>query len=151
MAANLYNSDSILPRFTSSLFELAETMGDDNIFISIYESNSKDSTKAMLTMFDAELSRRNIPHHIQMEDNHNHIGLEGRFDRIKFLAQVRNKVYDALEVEPGARYKSRVSRVLWLNDIIFDSTAALQLLNTNKGDYDVACSLDFVPLGVYDT
>jgi alpha-1,3-mannosyltransferase len=151
VAANLFNSEAILPRFSASLFELAKAVGEDNIFISIYESNSNDKTKEMLTRFEADLTRQKVPHHIEMASTHDHIGVEGNYNRIDFLAKLRNKVYDALDVQPGASYKSRVNRVLWLNDILFDSASALDLLNTNEGRYDVACGLDYVPLGVYDT
>jgi alpha-1,3-mannosyltransferase len=151
VAANLYNSEAILPRFSASLFELAKAVGEDNIFISIYESNSKDRTKAKLSQFEADLSQRKIPHRIEMATTNDHIGVEGNYNRIEFLANTRNKVYEALEVQPGASYKARVNKVLWLNDILFDSSSALDLLNTNGGHFDVACGLDYVPLGVYDT
>jgi alpha-1,3-mannosyltransferase len=151
VAANLYNSETILPRFTASLYELAESVGYDNLFISIYESNSEDQTKSMLSDFDVELTRRSIPHLIKMENVHNHIGVHGNFDRIAFLADVRNKVYEALDVGEGLKYKSRVDRVVWLNDVIFDSGDVLKLLDTNGGDFDVACGIDHIPLGMYDT
>lgn len=151
VAANLYNSEAILPRFSASLFELAKAVGEDNIFISIYESNSNDKTKAMLARFEADLRKRRVPHHIEMATTNDHIGVEGNYNRIEFLAKTRNRVYDALEVQPGSSYKARVNRVLWLNDVLFDSSSVLDLLNTNEGRFDVACGLDYVPLGVYDT
>lgn len=151
VAANLYNSEAILPQFTSSLIELAKTIGQDNIFISIYESNSNDKTKAMLSQFDETLTNQSIPHHIEMASTHNHIGVSGAFNRIEFLADLRNKVYKSLDVAPGINYKPRVNRVLWLNDVLFKSSDALTLLNTNGGHYDLACGLDYVPIGFYDT
>ncbi|UZJ52160.1 hypothetical protein CBS101457_001480 [Exobasidium rhododendri] len=151
VAANLYNSEKILPRFTASLHGLAELVGKDNIFISIYESNSDDATKSILSQFDNELTQQKIPHRIMMEDTHNHIGVQGNYDRIEFLAHVRNKVYDALDTVEGLQYKSKVTRVIWLNDIIFDPSDALKLLDTNAGNFDVACAIDHVPLGFYDT
>ena len=152
VAANLYNSEAILPRFTASIFELAEAVQRDKLFVSIYESNSEDSTKLILSRFGDEMTRRGIAHHIEVTDSHNHIGVQGDNDRIRFLANVRNKVYNVLDdTEAGRKVKPLIKRVLWLNDIVFDSRAALELLNTNEARYDVACGLDFVPLGLYDT
>jgi hypothetical protein len=43
--------------------------------------------------------------------------------------------------------------VLWLNDVLFKSADMMRLLETQRGDYDVACAMDFggALLGLYDT
>lgn len=131
--------------------ELAKTLGQDNVFISIYESNSDDNTKALLSQFDKTLTNHSIPHRIEMASTANHIGVKGAWRRIEFLADLRNKVYNALDVAPGIEYKPRVNRVLWLNDVLFKLEDVLTLLNTNGGHYDLACGFDYVPIGFYDT
>lgn len=92
-----------------------------------------------------------IPHHIQLDDTHNHIGWEGAWSRVEFLANVRNKVYDVLDTPKGIPYKSRIKKVLWLNDIYFTPETVLRLLDTNNGKFDVACGLDYISIGIYDT
>ena len=42
-------------------------------------------------------------------------------------------------------------KVIWINDILFESSTVHQLLNTEGGQFDQACAMDYCWLGFYDT
>ncbi|KAI7830904.1 cryptococcal mannosyltransferase 1-domain-containing protein [Kickxella alabastrina] len=48
VAANLYNSERVLANMAAQLLVLADIMGSDRVFISIYENGSTDKTKDIL-------------------------------------------------------------------------------------------------------
>ncbi|KXJ95987.1 cryptococcal mannosyltransferase 1-domain-containing protein, partial [Microdochium bolleyi] len=68
--------------------------------------------------------------------------------RIPYLSRVRNQALEPLlQLDP-----QRYEKVLWLNDVVFDTQDLVTLLATNKGDYAAACSMDFKnPPFYYDT
>ncbi|KAJ2811318.1 hypothetical protein FBU31_007803, partial [Coemansia sp. 'formosensis'] len=92
IAANLYNSEKVLPNMAVQFILLAETLGRSRVFISIYENGSKDKTKDILHQFDETLNALGIPHRIVAEDapkpEHVH--------RIEYLAKVRNRAMEPL-------------------------------------------------------
>ncbi|KAH6898671.1 glycosyltransferase family 69 protein [Thelonectria olida] len=161
-----WNDAHVLWRFwNEALLKLTEALGKENVFVSIHESGSWDTTKDALAALDAELARRGVPRHIEMTNElHSEMikvgwqGEEGWVDtptgkqkrRIPFLANLRNKTLrDLLELhKQGITF----DKVLFLNDVIFTPDDVLKLLNTNNGEYAAACSLDFDnPPLYYDT
>lgn len=91
---------------------------------------------------------------------------EERVQRITYLAEVRNKLMRPLyaptneSLNDGVTHVNRTfDRVFFLNDVLFDPIEAAQLVMatnldpvTNRTDYDVACSIDFVAKFMfYDT
>lgn len=171
ISANLYQSENILPQFTRNLIELSEVLGSENVFISIYESNSVDSTKSLLKDFDQRLTEIGIRHKIISDNVGKHKGV-AQSGRIKFLANARNKAQNAFyEAFPENavvdssssssdssmtssstfQQTNKFDKVLWLNDIVFETRDVLELLSTNGGGFDQACGMDFFPLGLYDT
>lgn len=138
IAANLYNNEAILRRFTSTLVDLTESLGKENVFISIYESNSKDRTKDLLADFDQQLNNQGIKHKIQSENFGHHFDGDAN-GRIKFLASVRNKAQEAFY---GSPLNQKFDRVIWFNDVVFEKEEILELINTNRGDYDQVCGID---------
>ncbi|KAJ2816134.1 hypothetical protein GGI24_005816, partial [Coemansia furcata] len=92
IAANLYNSENILPNMALQLLALADTLGHSRVFISIYENGSKDKTKEILGQFNSTLNTLSIAHQIRTDEaprpEHIH--------RIEYLANVRNLALEPL-------------------------------------------------------
>ena len=147
IVSNLYNSEEILPAYSSSLQRLIEMLGVDNVFVSIYESHSTDQTKPMLRQLDRELAQSNVSHRILIDDRAERKGkMSAVSDRLSFLADLRNTA-----MQPLVQAADMFSHVLWINDIIFSPQDALELLYTNRATYDQACAMDFIGNGFYDT
>ncbi|ROT40054.1 hypothetical protein SODALDRAFT_323320 [Sodiomyces alkalinus F11] len=162
--AALHWNDAALVRdhWTPAVLDLVDALGRDNVFVSVYESGSWDTTKAELATLDAQLAargvRRNIvldisTHQDELERNmppEGHPLPEGwmktprsraEMRRIPFLARLRNMTLRDLWdlADKGERY----DKVLFLNDVVFSVQDVLTLLDTNRGIYAAACSLDF--------
>nr|CDI51770.1 conserved hypothetical protein [Melanopsichium pennsylvanicum 4] len=148
IVSNLYNSEDILPTYTSSLVTLINHLGPSNVFVSIYESHSKDRTKAMLAQFDRDLGRMNVSRRVLSDDRATRKGkgISSIPDRVAFLANVRN-----IAMQPFIESGQNFTHVLWLNDVIFTPQDALNTLQTNNAQYDQACAMDFIGNGFYDT
>ena len=65
----------------------------------------------------------------------------GGNNRINFLSAIRNQILEPL-VEKGG-----YDRVVFSNDIYIEPESWIDLLNTNDGEYDMACGLDFGHFG----
>ncbi|KAL2757123.1 glycosyltransferase family 69 protein [Sodiomyces alcalophilus JCM 7366] len=171
--AALHWNDAALVRdyWAPAVLDLVEALGRDNVFISVYESGSWDETKVELAAFDAQLAARGVRRNIVL-DNSTHqdelqrnMPAEGQplpegwietsraraeMRRIPFLARLRNLTLRDLWdlADKGERY----DKILFLNDVVFSAQGALTLLDTNRGIYAAACSLDFSdPSVFYDT
>lgn len=155
IAANLYNNEKVLPYWEDSLLRLATHLGPDRVYVSIYESNSEDATKALLLSLSAKLALLGVPRTI-ITDTSVRPQYNDTQQRITYLAQARNKALEPLSTAfpsaapPTSATKSDV-KVLFLNDVFWEWEAAMRLINTDDGRYDVACGLDFANAGVYDT
>ncbi|KAL1928523.1 hypothetical protein VTP01DRAFT_2879 [Rhizomucor pusillus] len=132
VAANLRNNARILRNWIKQVELLVKWAGPSRVFVSIYENGSRDETKAILKEWEEQLSKKNIAHRIVTEDASSIKGVR----RIPRLANIRNKALEPFE--PG-----KYDRLLFLNDISFRVEDAIELINTNQGDYDAACGMDF--------
>ena len=56
LAANMHNNEDLLPHFTLQLLEFLSSVPDGSVFVSIYESDSTDSTGKMVAVTTADLS-----------------------------------------------------------------------------------------------
>ncbi|KAF2861512.1 glycosyltransferase family 69 protein [Piedraia hortae CBS 480.64] len=169
-------------RWAPAVASLARTLGSDNVFVSIYESGSFDDTKGALQLLNEDLSHSHIPHRIILDDAMHRDEVEkqpatsgwiqmpqsqqfranwthwftlekGHWvpRRIPYLARLRNRVMEPLtELQ---RDEGKVfDKILWLNDVVFDTDDVKRLLATNDGVYAAACALDFKrPPSFYDT
>ncbi|KIY68081.1 glycosyltransferase family 69 protein [Cylindrobasidium torrendii FP15055 ss-10] len=145
IAANLYNNEAVLPTWTREMNQLITHLGEQNVFVSIYESNSQDNTAAILKKFRDGLDERGVANRIVMEKGvRGHFGLNSA-NRINYMADIRNKV-----LEPLRSMDPHFSKILFFNDVYFDWRDALELLNTKDGEYDLACAMDFDGIGLYD-
>ncbi|KAI8341803.1 cryptococcal mannosyltransferase 1-domain-containing protein [Chlamydoabsidia padenii] len=133
IAANLYNNEGIVEHWATQLYKLAQWAGPDRAYISIYENGSTDKTKSMLLEFDQQLTHSNIPHNIILDDTPKNYSER----RIPLLAKRRNQA-----LAPLYQQDTTFDRILFLNDIWFDWTDAVGLIESND-DYDAVCSMDF--------
>ncbi|EAS27831.3 uncharacterized protein CIMG_09035 [Coccidioides immitis RS] len=171
IAANIINEKLIRGPWGQALMELVEILGEENVFISIYENDSGEGTSAALNgLRDALLCNSSIV-------TGDHIPLsqfptvtlpngEERTKRIAYLAEVRNRVLRPLDpsYNPGSdangfrRTSTKFDKVLFLNDVYFSPIDAVQLLFSTNADpggrarYRAACAVDFIsPVKFYDT
>lgn len=161
-----WNNESILrSNWTNAVLELAESLGPEHIYISIYESGSWDDSKGALRLLDAELEKIGVQRTIILEPRTHADEIaaspssSGWIDtprgqkelrRIPYLSRLRN-----LSLKPLAELALKgitFDRVLFLNDVVFTTEDVKRLLATRNGDYAAACSLDFSkPPRYYDT
>ncbi|MCQ2819180.1 MAG: glycosyltransferase family 69 protein, partial [archaeon] len=176
ICANLCNNEHILPDWIGEMKKLINYLGTDNVYFSVYENgDSKDKTQKYLKEFKEYLDDKNIPNSIFMkhevdkfefpkidedilpgEENNEEIKAKKYWktfyrklaQRISFLSILRNKALDYLYEIPNIDYNHL--KVLYFNDIIFNYEDIINLLSTNKGDFDVTCGMDYY-WGFYDT
>lgn len=172
IAANLYNNERVLPRWSEELLKLVTYLGHDRVFISIYESNSRDSTPNLLTTFAHRLQTLSISHRILTGSSTPRDWPYGTSpERIQFLADARNTALEPLQSgDESVRLKDwqTYTKVIFLNDVYYDWRAIARLLSTKlpvkrrpegtraderaRGvDYDLVCGIDFGSSGLYDT
>ncbi|KAI9321862.1 cryptococcal mannosyltransferase 1-domain-containing protein [Dichotomocladium elegans] len=140
IAANFHNNEPILEHWIQQIDALIAWAGPSRIYVSVYESGSTDRTKAMLVAWEDRLTDGKVRHRIMLDEP-----LRapeeggGNLRRIVRLAEYRNRALDPIRrTLPG-----EFDRLLFLNDIYFDISDVIRLIQTNNGIYDAACGLDF--------
>ena len=149
------NEDILKGGWSEAVVNLTRALGPENVWVSIHESGSRDGTKKQLQLLDLRLSEVGAGHEINMADvgedmnkiipqnGPGWITVEGRrkMRRIPFLAELRNMNLGHLAAltAKGVFF----DKILFLNDIIFTSDDALELLHTHHGDYAAACGFDY--------
>nr|KMM71867.1 hypothetical protein CPAG_08168 [Coccidioides posadasii RMSCC 3488] len=158
IAANIINEDLIRGAWGDAMRELVDILGEENVFVSVYENDSGVGTSDALREFQERLRCNSS---IVTGDNLSLSDLpsstvpsgEKRIKRIAYLAEVRNRAlrpldptYTPLDSQTGFQHANmRFDRILFLNDIFFSPADAVQLLfSTNKSRYRAACAIDFV-------
>ncbi|KAJ6479530.1 cryptococcal mannosyltransferase 1-domain-containing protein [Mycena vitilis] len=146
IAAMFYNNADVVPYWTTEITKLIHYLGPDNVFVSIAESYSTDSTPALLRTFDKTLEKLGVPRRILTQDTSlvRPPSMLTALPRVEFLAAVRNLAIEPL-VERGG-----YDRLLFSNDVFIEAESIVELLNTQDGEYDMACGLDFGNRGLYD-
>jgi hypothetical protein len=141
IAAMFYNNEQVIPYWQNSLIKVIHYLGPDNVFISIVESHSTDGSPGLLKALDADLARMSVPRRILTGDEAvpKPDDMSGN-NRIGFLAATRNRAMEPLMV-------GGYDRVVFSNDIFMEPESLVELLETNDGDYDMACGLDFGHFG----
>jgi len=64
IAVNLFNNAAILPQFMDELLVLTAALGRDNVFVSVFENGSKDTTPALLVQLGERLRAAGVGHAI---------------------------------------------------------------------------------------
>ncbi|KAJ7673899.1 cryptococcal mannosyltransferase 1-domain-containing protein [Mycena polygramma] len=141
-----YNNAQVVPYWTKEITKLIHYLGPDNVFVSIVESYSTDSTPALLRTFDKTLENLGVPRRILTQDTTfvRPPSMLTALPRVEFLAAVRNRAIEPLVAHGG------YDRLLFSNDIFIEAESIVELLNTQDGEYDMACGLDFGNRGLYD-
>ncbi|TIB96773.1 hypothetical protein E3Q18_02992 [Wallemia mellicola] len=148
-SANFYNNQDVLPEFFNQFLQLSDYLGHDKVYLSIYESNSKDNTKVLLQEFNKSLNDLGISHTVITDQSTVKPTLVGN-ERIGYLAGVRNKTLEPLTKELDEKFK-KFKKIVFFNDVFFDWFSVVRLLNTRNGDYDQVCAFDYFKIGVYNT
>lgn len=156
IASLLKDNEDILKRgWSDAVVNLTRALGPENVWVSIHESGSRDGTKKELQLLDLRLKEVGAGHEINMadvgEDMHKMIPNDGpgwitvdgkrMMRRIPWLAQLRN-----MNIRPLTALAAKdviFDKILFLNDIVFTSSDALELLHTHNGHYAAACGFDY--------
>lgn len=166
IAASLYDKDGHLVNglWGERLLEVIHLLGDNNVFLSIYENDSGPEGAAALENLKRQLRCRytiiNDPHvplsdfpTVTLPDD------TKRVKRIAYLAEMRNRALRPLDLfDPNNNNGTiQYDKVLFLNDISFLPMEAAQLLfSTNlqsdgQTHYLTACASDwYTPFKFYD-
>lgn len=167
------NTGKILPTWGAAVLGLVDYLGAENVFFTALESGSQDDTKEGLAALKDQLDARHVPNTItlgmtvweqldEMWDRPDPASPRPEgwiwneedqvYDlrRITYLARERNRAMEPMrELQRQGR---TFDKVLWLNDVVFDTEDFVTLLNTRDGNYAAACSLDYKkPPQYYDT
>nr|XP_018266885.1 uncharacterized protein I303_00865 [Kwoniella dejecticola CBS 10117]OBR89043.1 hypothetical protein I303_00865 [Kwoniella dejecticola CBS 10117] len=165
IAANMHNNESVLSEWSDQLIRLIFHLGRENTYVSIYESNSKDSTKKLLNVLNNTLENLTIPHKIVTdEDNKHWWPFPTAVERIEYLANARNRAMEPIQSEDDAirtQNYGEFTKIIFLNDIWFKYEDLVSLIDTRFtdeqgneskfGDYDQVCAMDFCAAGLYDS
>jgi len=143
VAINLRNNEEIIPEMTSRLRGFFSLLEDDvGKFLSVFTNNNDDSTDELVELMMGEMvADLGIPSKIVV--NGTSCGGFTRkpesMSRIEWLACVRNSAMQPL----FNLSDSEELAVVFLNDVIFDPMDLVYLLETNSGDFEMSCGLDF--------
>ncbi|KAE8147205.1 cryptococcal mannosyltransferase 1-domain-containing protein [Aspergillus avenaceus] len=160
IAASLYDRGGKLAQgqWGFGLLHLIDLIGENNVFLSIYENNSGPEGKSALLGLEEQIKcNKSIIIEDQFDlDSLPRVTIPGgskRTKRIDYLAEVRNRA-----LRPLDQSETRYDRLLFLNDVMFDPIDVVQLLFSTNADeggiaqYRAACAVDFSnPFKFYDT
>ncbi|PVZ96586.1 hypothetical protein BB558_007489 [Smittium angustum] len=135
---NLHNNQEVIPHLLQELLRVFEYLGPQNIYFSLYENGSFDSSKYILSMFKVTLDKLGIRNTVVLNKTTRPINTH----RIEYLAKVRNKAIEPLETESlnGRKY----DKIVFMNDVVFCRNDILELLYQSEHQQsDVTCPLDF--------
>jgi hypothetical protein len=95
IAADLHNNAEVLGHWLAELLKLVTHLKKENVFVSIYDSSSSDTTPTWVMLLRALLRIQDIPHHVVSDPFD---GREYGQHRIDFMAYIRNKALEPLPV-----------------------------------------------------
>ncbi|ORY65800.1 polysaccharide export protein [Pseudomassariella vexata] len=155
--------------WNDAVLSLVDYLGPENVHISAVESGSQEGTKDALMELKAGLYARGVTNDISLgmtvweqldeidarpppgsrEPGWIWNAPENQFElrRIPYLAKVRNEAMEPLD--RLAREGRHFDKVLWLNDVVFDTVDIVTLLETRNGEYAAVCSMDFKSSPLY--
>ena len=147
IASNIFNMENTISNYISEMKKLINYLGEEHVIVSIVENgDSKDNTRNYLKEFQNFLNNRKIVnkfllnHEIDDQRKQNFQSLKYTRLRIEFYSQLRNKCFELLYELANIDYNNTM--IIFFNDVIFRFEDIINLLSTNKEDYDVVCGLD---------
>ena len=155
IASNVVNIEKIAKSYIEEMKKLINYLGFNNVIISIVENgDSVDNTRNYLANFQNYLDNKNILNKFilnkEIEDIRKKIKIPfyGARLRIEFYAKLRNKCFDYLYELSNIDYENVI--VIFFNDVVFKYEDIINLLSTNKEDFDSVCGMDIVSHYFYD-
>ncbi|KAI1821739.1 polysaccharide export protein [Xylaria intraflava] len=164
------NTEAILrTAWSGAVLDLVDYFGPDNVYFSAVESGSQDESKAALIDLKVLLDMKGVANTVslgltvweQLDEIEtrpppnvrvptwvwNVAESQWELRRIPYLARVRNQAMAPLkELESQGRI---FDKILWLNDVVFDTEDIVTLLNTRDDSYAAACSMDYKHFPMY--
>ncbi|OBZ74328.1 hypothetical protein A0H81_05807 [Grifola frondosa] len=118
-------------------------LGPANVFVSIVENYSNDRSRSLRDL-QTELDRLNVKNRILIQD-----------ETIKRPGHELESTHrlPRRHPQPNPRAPPRTRRydkVIFSNDVFIEPESVIELLETNGGNFDFACGLDFGHFGLYD-
>ena len=155
ITSNVVNIEYMIESYIEEMKKLINYLGYNNVIISIVENgDSIDNTRKYLENFENYLRNKKILNKfilkMEIEDTRykNKPNIKGSRLRIEFYAKLRNKCFDYLYELPNVDFDNIV--VIFFNDVIFKYEDIINLLSTNKEDFDSVCGLDMFSHYFYD-
>ncbi|KAM0722855.1 hypothetical protein Q7P37_001053 [Cladosporium fusiforme] len=161
-----WNNEKILrSHWVPGVLDLVKHFGEDNVYVSVQESGSWDDSKGALRELDQALEKSGVRRKIILDDTTHEDEIkktpaesgwiqtprgQTELRRVPYLARLRNLVLEPLQelAEAGEKF----DKILFINDVVFNTQDVQRLFETRGGDYAAACSLDFSkPPAFYDT
>lgn len=147
----IIDMEKIINNFIEQMKLLIFYLGEKNIIISIVENgDSKDKTNEYLKSFQNYLTKKKIINKIIL----NHVVDDPRKKekskekyghlRIQFYALLRNKCFEFLYELPNLDFNN--TKIIFFNDVYFKFEDIINLISTNREDYDAVCAMDFTDI-----
>ncbi|KAI8723657.1 hypothetical protein NCS52_00222100 [Fusarium sp. LHS14.1] len=143
-----WNNERILRNsWNQGRLDLVSVLGPSNVFVSLYESGSRDGSKDAISELDKALGVMGVPRNITLDKTTHADAMaspplepgngwvetpRGRIElrRISYLARIRNKSLQPLKemAQSGVEF----DYILFLGDVVFSVPDVLTLLNTQS-------------------
>ena len=148
ITAMIVNMEGIIINFIEEMKKLIYYLGKENVILSIVENgDSKDKTRYYLREFKIYLDKNKIINKFilkkKIEDPRKKFHPFRKYGplRIQFYSLLRNKCFDLLYEIPNLNFNN--TKIIFFNDIYYKYEDIINLISTNKEDYDAVCALDF--------
>ena len=155
LTSNVVNMENIIDKYIEEMKKLIDYLGYNNTIISIVENgDSLDNTRKYLDNFRNYLNKKKILNKFilakEVEDIRKNYKpfVKGSRLRIEFYSKLRNKCFDYLYELTNVNFNNTI--VIFFNDVIFKYEDIINLLSTNKEDFDSVCGLDMYSHYFYD-
>ena len=155
LASNVVNMENIIDSYIEEMKKLIDYLGHNNTIISIVENgDSIDNTRKYLVDFKNYLNEKKVLNKFiltkEVEDIRKNFKpfVKGSRLRIEFYSKLRNKCFDYLYELKNVNFNNTI--VIFFNDVIFKYEDIINLLSTNKEDFDSVCGLDMYSHYFYD-
>ncbi|PHH90937.1 hypothetical protein CDD83_2189 [Cordyceps sp. RAO-2017] len=141
-ALNLRESLPLLPRLAGSLVEVMRFLGPQHCALSVVEGNSPDGTADVLAALRSGVEALGASYFF--ESSPIDPAADGGADRIRRLAQLRNKALEPLLDSARSRRADGNTTVLFVNDVAACPEDLLELaLQRRRLGGDMACAMDW--------